>query len=228
MKFLTVILMIYLVSSSIFPRTGPGQTWSGNSDDLYGTFVLREDIPLRVSIDTGWERNGRIPVFLSFGGLKVCVRVKAGDLSHALGADTGISDMLTEDMNLPFTTYEQNPLRTRMKLLDKSKPVKLEINRETGRVEVYVGGSRLKLNPIRVRFTPIAPGELVELTFMDRNVHSNRKFVFLPARGIIYAVPRRVRLLDIHPDPGKNKEWTVWAVKIEPGKQGFINRGVIK
>jgi len=232
MKYLlTVILAIYLVSSTLFPRTGSGQTGSENPVNLSGTFVLVKESHLRVSIDTGWERNGQAPVILTFGGLEVVLRIKTGELSYALSTETGISEMLSEDVALSFITYEQNPLRTRMMPANKNTPVKLKIDGEKGMAEVYVGENRLKLEPIYVRLTGITLGELYELTFIGPNIRCHKKLVFLPSQDMIYAFPHYATLEDLPLDPGKDAGWTVWAVRIEPGGENSLTyerKGVIK
>lgn len=227
-NFLTVILMIYLLSNPLFSRVGPGQARSSMPDDFTGNFVLQQNPSIRVSIDHGWERDGWIPVVLTFGGLEVYQRVNADDIAAAAGIETGISKMLVEDMDISFFTYEQNPMRTRMELLDNSKPVRLKVNRKKRQVEVYVGNSRLKLKPIRVKFTEITPGELYELTFVGLKVRTQKSFIFLPSRGVIYTAPLRSTPFKQHPDPDKKVGWSKWAIKIDPGDEKVINKGEIK
>jgi hypothetical protein len=114
---------------------------------------------------------------------------------------------------------------------NKNTPVKLKIDGEKGMAEVYVGESRLTLEPIRVRFTGITLGELYELTFIGPNVRCHKKLVFLPSQGMIYTVPHRAALEDLPPGPGKDAGWSVWAIRIEPGGENSLTyerKGVIK
>ena len=225
--FLISLLLIGFVSSPLFPGVGAGETWNGNPENFTGLFVLQGNTNLRVSIETGWERDGRIPVVVAFGGLNVYLRVNAGDLDQNTGIETRVSELLVDDMNLDFITYEQNPLRTRMKLSDNSRPIQLKIDRNR-RVEVFIGGSRLKLTPIHIAFAEIEPGELYRLTFAGPDVIPIKRFIFWPSRGIIQAPPRRGARFMIDAYPGNNAVWPVWAVKIEQEEERVLNRGEIK
>jgi len=228
MKFFLIVVLIVLVGSSLqFPLDEPGQTGHRDPGDFTGTFEIQWNPGIRVSIERGWERNGRVPVVLSFGDLEVSLSVKAGNMTAAAGIETGISEMLSGDINLPFTIYEQNPARTRMRLSDESMPVILKINREKTQAAIYIGNSRLKLNPIRVTSSEIVPGELVELTFTGLDVYAYKRFIFKNPGKTIHALP-------LHPAPGTlepefNKN-NVWAIKldIKPEKGRFINEGGIK
>ncbi|MCX6583033.1 MAG: hypothetical protein NT166_22885 [Candidatus Aminicenantes bacterium] len=225
MRYLLIlILVIYLASTPLFPLTGSVQLAVENPGNISGEFVLMEDTPLRISIDTGWERNGKVPVFLVFSDLEVILGVNSENLSRAISTETFISEMLARDTSLPFVTYEKNPLRTRMELADKRKPIKLDINGKKGMVEVYIGDSRLKLDPLHVKMTGIAPGDLYELTFMGPNVRVRQrgKLVFVPSRGIIYAIPHGGGISDLPPDPGETTGWTVWAIRIEPENENSL------
>lgn len=224
-KLITVIAMVCIIAGPLLSRREPVQTREGNPDDLTGVFVLQGDSTLRVSIDSGWERNGWVPVFLAFDHLEFCLRVKAENLSHAYGLETEISRMLSEDMNLPFLTYEQNALRTRMKLLDTGQPIQLAINRGTGLAEVLIGDSRLNIEPVHVNFDEIRQGELYELTFTGPDVFTFNRFVLAQSEGVIYAVFRFDTFDRFALAPNSNKEWSVWAVKIEPGEGSVLDRG---
>lgn len=221
---LTVVLAIFLVSGPLFPSTGQAQTGGGNPGNLSGEFVLVDDTPLRVSIDTGWERNGNIPVFLVINDLEVILGVSSENLSYAASAETFISDMLTEYGGLSFVTYEKNSLRIRMELMDKNKPVKFYIDGEKGMVEFYIGDSRLKLDTLHVKLTAITPGALYELTFMGPGFHVRQhgKLVFAPSRSIIYNVSQGNLITDIPTEFGEDTGWSEWAVRIEPGYQNVL------
>lgn len=217
--FLLVILMIYMVSSPLFPH--------GDPDDLSGVFVLQEEPTMRVSIERGWERGGRIPVVLSFGDLEVSLSVKTDVLAAAADVESAISEMLCGDINLPFIIYEQNPLRTRMKLSDKSQPVQLKLDRGKKQVEVYVGNSRLKLNRIRVTGKEIVPGELVELAFTGLDVYTYKRFLFKPFMETIYAVPLHQAPVTLEAELNKKNAWAL-KIDIEQEQGRLMNRGGIK
>lgn len=225
---LTLILVIYLASIPLFPRTGPGQTGDGNPFNLSGEFVLVDNTPLRVSIDTGWERNGNIPVFLVFNDLEVLLAANSENLSHAANAETWVGEMLTDDEGLSFVTYEKNPLRTRMELMEPHKPVKFHIIGEIGLVEFYIGDSRLKLDPLQVKLTAITPGELYELTFMGScfRIRQHGKLVFAPSRGVIYNVSHGTLINDIPTEFGEETGWSEWAVRIEPGNENSLTNEI--
>lgn len=225
-RLLTVMLMIYILSSLFFLRVGLGKTGS-EPGDFTGTFVLREKSPLRISIDHGWERDGRIPVILAFKDLEICMRVETQNLPDAAGLNTGIHEMLFEDKNLPFLIYEQNLLRTRMKLLEPMS-LKLIINAK-GQVEIFLGCSRLYLHHLRVTFRELKnePGNLYQLTFEGLKVFTRNRFVFSPSRGSIYAaLDHKTPDEALNFDAGKEKDtvWSVWAIKITQGKERVLNR----
>ncbi|HLP46912.1 MAG TPA: hypothetical protein VK469_13240 [Candidatus Kapabacteria bacterium] len=218
---LTVVLVVYLFSGLLFPRTEPGQNGCENPGDFSGKFVLVEDTPLRIFIDTGWERNGNIPMFLVFNDLKIMRGIHPGNLSGVINTGNWLNEILGEDISLSLVTYEKNPLRTRMKLIDKSKTVKFKINGEEGQAEVYVGESPLKLGSLRVKFTVIVPDELYELRFMgsDVRVYHRKTFIFVPSGDAIYTVSHGDRISAVPSDLENNKRWNVWAVKIKPGNE---------
>ena len=220
--FLNLILLLLMVSNLLFPQF----TWTGPGD-FTGVFVLQEDFTMRVSIESGWERGGRIPVVLSFGDLEISLSVKADVLAAAADVESGISEMLCGDINLPLIIYDQRPARTRMKLADKSQPVQLKIDRQKEQAEVYVGNYRLKLNRIRVTSSEIIPGELVELTFAGLDVYTYKRFLFKPTMEAIYAVPLHRTPVNLEPEFDKK---SLWAIKIgaEQEKGRLMNRGGIK
>lgn len=213
-NLLTVILAFFIVPSLLFPQIG--------SDDFTGRFDVQGDNSFRISIESYMERNGWIPVVLSFGDLEICVSAKTDSLAAA-GVEAGIGEMLFGDGNPLFTIYEQNPVRTRMRLSEKSTPVILKINLGKKQVEFYIGNSQLKLNPIHVTFKEIAPGWLYELNFGGDDVYTYKRFIFDPAAGVIYtALP--YRSLFYH-DPGsdKNAAGSVWARKIDSAREDGIS-----
>jgi hypothetical protein len=206
-NFLTTILAIFIVSIPLFPQIG--------SDDFSGIFEIQGDYSFRVSIESYMERNGWIPVVLSFGDLEVCVPVNTRDLASPAGVEYGISKMLFGDSDFLFAIYEQNPVRTRMRLLEKSTPVILRINRGEKQVGFYMGNSRLRLEHVRVTFREIAPGWLYQLDFGGRDVYTYKRFIFEPDAGAIYAIPphREPFNIDIYFD--ENAAGVVWARKID-------------
>ena len=207
--FSIVIPIFFMVSSLLF-------SWVGANDSIE-TFEIHEDYSPRVSIESWWERNGWIPVVFSSGTLQVSLPVNAADLAAAGGGETGISEMLFGDINLPFDIYEHNPVRTRMRLLDKNMPVTFKINRVEKQAAFYVGNRRLKLAPIRVTFTEIAPERLYELNFGGKNVHTYSRFIFDSSAGNIYSVCRSLNPLNLETSP-------IWAKKIDREQERFIKQ----
>jgi len=226
---LSVIFIIYISLGPFFYRVGLSQPGSAEPDDFSGVFVLQDKSPLRVSIESGWERMGEIPVVLTFGYLEVSLEVNADELANAESIETVVCEQLDERMNFSFFIYEQNPLRTRMKLLDKRQPVQLIID-PGGKygVEAFVGSSRLKMVPIRVTFAEEVPGELYQLRFEGPNVDTHRRFIFMPSRGVIYAAPFNNDRFKVDSIPTRNTEWAVWAVKVEPEEEQLIKQGEIR
>lgn len=229
-KFFTAILMIYILFIPFVSRMGFGQTDENEPINYTGLFVLLEESPLRISIDWGWGRDGRIPVILAFRDLEIGLRANAQELNTNAGIETRINEILVEDMSLPFKIYEQNPMRTRLMLAER-RYLQLRIN-QNRQVEFFLGGSRLKLNPypLRVKFEEIetVPGKMYQLTFFGPNVSIQKKFVFMPLRGVIYAVPAHSPIRNFYPEPEKNKEWSVWAIKSEQAQGKPIFRKEIK
>lgn len=208
--FSIVIPIFFMVSSLLF-------SWVGANDSIE-TFEIHEDYSPRVSIESWWERNGWIPVVLSFGTLQVSLPVNADDLAAAGGGETGISEMLVGDINLLFDIYEHNPVRTRMRLLDKNMPVTFKINRVEKQAAFYVGNRRLKCAPIRVTFTEIAPTTLLyELNFGGKDVYTYSRFIFDSSTGNIYSVCRSLNSLNLETSP-------IWAKKIDREKERFIKQ----
>ena len=215
MKHFLVLTFIFCMASGLLFSREESIYW-------IEIFELHGERMFRVSIESKWERNGGTPVVLSFGGLETSLMFNADDLAAAAGGDnTWISKMLTGDMSLFLTSYEQNPVRTRMRLLDKNKPVILKINRENQQVEFYIGNKRLKLNPIRISFRVIAPVErgLYELIFegTDAEVHTYKRFIFQSAAGTIYAVPPYKAIADSDLNSSR-----IWAIEVN---QTIIKKG---
>lgn len=217
-NFIVLFFMVFIVSSLLHPRIEPGYTGSGESDNFTGTFVIQEDGCVRLSIESYREKNGWIPVIISFGDLEVSASVNNGSLAAAAsGAEHMISEMLFGDIYLLFDIYEHNPVRTRMRLLDKNMTVTFKINRVEKQAAFYVGNRRLKLAPIRVTFTEIAPGWLYELNFGGKDVYTYSRFIFDSSIGNIYSVCRSLNPLNLETSP-------IWAKKIDREQERFIKQ----
>ncbi len=218
MKNLIVLFfMVFIVLSLLHPRIEPGHTGSVEPDNFTGTFVIQEDGCVRLSIESYRERNGWIPVIISFGDLEVSASVNSGSLATA-GAEHRISEMLFGDIYLLFDIYKHNPVRTRMRLLDKNIPVTFKINRVEKQAAFYIGNRRLKLAPIRVMFTEIAPTTwLYELNFGGKDVYTYSRFIFDSSTGNIYSVCRSLNPLNLETSP-------IWAKKIDREEERFIKQ----
>ena len=196
-NFLTLLLGIF-VASCLAGQTGSvraGQTGSvktGQTGNLTVPFDFRGEGRIRVSIEHGWERNGRVPVILFLGDLEISLSVDAETLSAAAGVETVINDLLAGGPNPQFIVYEQNPARTRMRPVSESVPVYLKIDRVKREAGFYIENYPLKLAPIRVTFKEVQPGGACEITFggtCETGVYSHKKYIFDPVPGIIYAAP---------------------------------------
>ncbi len=232
-KALTFFTILLIGSGFIFYRSRQEPEHigkSGTSGDFMGSFLLKEPIPLRVSIDCGWERNGQIPLILIFRDLEIVMQVGVGELAEAEKVDleTGIGRLLAEDLNLSFRVYEHNNLRTRLEPLN-NHPIRFLIGPK-GRVDFFVGCSRLKVERLHAVFTETtaAPGELYELVIKGPKVSTHKRFIFRPSHGVIYAASIHHRHTDNlaldtlplpgygeypAPDRGHHSSWAIWAVK---------------
>jgi hypothetical protein len=212
-----LILIFFIVSSPLFSPEEPTH-W-------IETFELQGKHMFRVSIENYMERNGWVPVVLSFGDLEVFMAANADDLPAA-GVETGISEILVEDIDLPFTIYEKNPVRTRMRMKDNNIPVTLKINRVKKQAAFYIGDSPLKMGCIRVTFKEIdSPGSwLYQINFGGKDVYTYKRFIFEPASGNIYSVPSLRAPFNIELAPGKNNVWAK-MVDIHREERILINKG---
>jgi len=203
MKHLLVFIFIFFQGMGLLrPQAG--------IREYIEMFALQGNNSIQASLETYKERDGKVPLVLSFDGLEVSSPGNAGFQSAAAGGDySRIGDMLCGDRNLYFTIYEQDPVRTRMRLKNKNMPVLLIVNRQKKEVVFYIGDSPLKLTPPRAAFQELALTGLYELTFTGSNVHTYKRFIFKPADGVIYAVP-------FHPAPVSLDldNCPVWAIKM--------------
>ncbi len=216
-NFQTILFMIFMVTCLPclpFPHNNAGQI---GGSDFTGTFELQGEDGIRVSIEKGWERNGRIPVVLSFGDLEISLAVNAGHPAAPAGIETGIGEVLAENPNFFFTVYNQSPVRTRMRPADERTPVMVKINHEKKKAEFYIGNNRLKLNSIRAVFKEIEPGELYRLTFSGIGVYMYSGFIFKRSAGAIYTVPPGRE--PFNPDL-ELTEKNVWAIRTDVEQAG--------
>ena len=220
---LTIVLMIYICVSPLLCRAEAGRSLIDFPEVLNDSFILTDVSALRVSVESGWEHDGRVPLVLTFASLEVHRHVAAADLKAVEGLEAGVSRVLTEENDLPFATYENNRLRTRMILEANNKPVKLVIDRETGRVEFFIGSRPLELGCICVKCKENTPGRgLHEIFFTGQEVHCHgARFVFDPARGIIYMMPHGNVIYPV-PKFDKDNGWFEWAVRFDRQVAGEI------
>lgn len=206
-KVLIVVLVLFVFQGILCPGVEPGY--------FPDIFELQGAYNTRVSLEKGWARDGSIPVILTFGDLEITLPVSASGLEDAGGIEAGVSAMLLGSGGPGFTVYEQNALRTRLWLAADNIPVILKINREKKQGEFFIGGSRLKLEYLRVTFTEIIAGESYELTFDGPDVHAYKRFVFNSSGGAIHAVPFEGEP-SIPDDPvfEGDVEPPVWAIKV--------------
>ncbi|MCP5047984.1 MAG: hypothetical protein GY940_12480 [bacterium] len=232
MRVSTVVLsLICLILLFISPVPVGGQGRIGESDDFTGIFLIRAAPSIRVSIEQGWEKNGWIPVVLAVGNLELYFRMnKEGEVTGVTNVtgkrwrvDPDNAGIRVGGANLPFTIYEQNPLRTRMRLTDNAEPVLLAIDREKKQAVFYIGSSGWRVENIRVSLGKAGPGGLYKLTFGGGAVHTHGKLFLEPAAGNIYAVKHRRGAfnIDINSTP-------VWGVKVYKEELKEIDQGGFK
>ncbi len=202
MKHFPVFVFIFFLGIGLlFPRAG--------IREYIEMFALQGNNSIRFSLETYKERDGEVPLVLSFDGLEVSHPGNASLRSAAAGGDySWTGDMLGGDRNLYFTIYEQNPVRTRLRLKNKNTPALLTVNRQKKEAAFYIGDSPLKLNPLRAAFQELPLAGLYELIITGSNVHTYKRFIYKPAAGVFYAVPFHLATvsLDLENCP-------VWAIK---------------
>jgi len=115
---------------------------------------------IRLSVENYKKEGGRTPVFLSLGELELSlwldkegwVSERKEDNPHLL-PPLFIIDFNTRQIRFageyfPFFIYEQNRVRTRLRLIEKEIPVYLELSRPAKEVHIFVGENRLPLSRI--------------------------------------------------------------------------------
>jgi hypothetical protein len=168
-------------------------------------FEITGEDRMRLSIESWENTNERLPVVFCFGGLEI---------SHALKVET-----LTTAAD--FVIYEQNPVRTRMRLAGTAKQVLLKIDRERERAEFYLGNSPLALNKIRVNFKETSFPGLYELIFSGRGIYTYTRFLFEAPTGTIYSLPVHISIGDFNPDLS-----CLWAITVNGRSPDFEKGGV--
>ncbi|MGE5342022.1 MAG: hypothetical protein ACM3SY_11145 [Candidatus Omnitrophota bacterium] len=227
--FIAVSIMLF-VSVLFFYQVGFSQTGKSERIVFSGDFLLKEGARLRVSIDRGWERNGQVPVVLTFNELEIIATIDAAELPTAEDQMiTKINNVFFEGAPFPFKVYEQNALRTRLELTE-GKPVQLKIN-EQGQVEFLLGGSRLKLDTFHAVFREIkntqsTQEKTYELDFIGSKVISRNQFTYVPSKDSIYVASRfgRPSNLSAAMKANEGDGLAVWAVKGEIGKGNTLNQ----
>jgi hypothetical protein len=206
-----VFLMGVMVLSLVF--SGRGTT------DTMEMFELQGDTGTRfsISIESYREANGWTPVVLCFGDLEIALKVSSRQLA-AEGINFLVNEILTEPVDLDFTLYEQNPARTRIRLMDESVPITLRLNKTKQQVTLFVGGVPLKSHPLRVLTAEITARGWYRLTFGGKDVHAYKTFIYEPFSGTIHAVPHHYSLSNLNLESG-----TLWAREISPNNLRVIS-----
>ena len=193
-KHMIFLLAIMMVLSMFSPYMLPG--------DSLEIFPDRGNHYTGFSIESYRQINGWTPVVLFSGDLELALRMnKAGQVFEWISEDySKIQPLFTIDFrceeirlgqrHFPFLIYEQNPVRTRIRFLHEDEPVTLGINRQQNQVKFYLNGSRLPLNLLGAKFTPIAYGRY-ELRFIGPVVLTDPVFICETDTGKIY--PRQDR-----------------------------------
>lgn len=206
-----VFLMGVMVLGFVFSSRG--------TTDTMETFELRGDTGIRfsVSIESYREANGWTPVVLCFGDLEIALKVSSEQLA-AEGINSLVNEILTGPIDLDFTLYEQNPVRTRMRLADETVPITLKLNRENHQAAFFIGGVPLKFHRLRVVTDEITPRGWHRLTFSGKDVHTYKKFIYEPFSGTIHAVPHHYPLSILNLENG-----TLWAREISPNNLRVVS-----
>jgi len=183
-------------------------------------YLLKGNMPVHISVETGWKRQGLTPVQLDIQGLNLTLwmdregRVFDEAMSASQGAektafreqalfrlDMMRGQMQTATQTLIGEIYEQNPLRTRLRFSGLAAALDLD---------VPGGGAALDLNglliPVRLHLGPNADG-VQELEIGDLG---NR------GEGRLFLDARQGRLFREDNRPGRVKEQmgrVCWAEK---------------
>lgn len=116
---------------------------------------------IRLAIESYKEKNDWTPLVLSLGNLELhlwlskdgLVRERKEDILHQLPPVFRINmdkkQLLLEKRCYPFVVYEQDRVRTRMRLIEKNIRVRLEINNLDKEAALFIGENKLKLFRLR-------------------------------------------------------------------------------
>lgn len=139
---------------------------------------------VRIAIESYKETKGWKPLVLTLGKIELFlwvdregrVRERKEDerLHHPplFIVDFAKRRLRFEGHGFPFDIYERNPVRTRLRLLEKNIPVHLEILRINHKIHLYIGESRLRLNRLSGGIKQIGPG-IKELRLNGLPVHAH-------------------------------------------------------
>ncbi|MCI0471067.1 MAG: hypothetical protein L0Y73_05360, partial [Candidatus Aminicenantes bacterium] len=151
-KFLIRTIIIVPVSIALFtlPPVHPGK---GNID----TFLISCK-NIRLAIESYKEKNGWTPLVLSLENIELhfwsgkdgLVRERKEDILQGLPpvfrVDMETKRLALEKQSYPFVVYEQDRVRTRMRLIEKNIRVRLEINNLDKKAALFIGENKLKLS----------------------------------------------------------------------------------
>lgn len=186
-------------------------------------FVLQENAPLRISIETYKQEDGWTPVVLSLSGMDIFLWMDASgevselqsEVSRAFAPlffiDLENLELSAEEWSIGLKIYEQNEVRTRLQALKSDIPVLLRIQHARKSAEIFLGGYRTKLNPVVAMFKEIEP-DLEELRISGPQILLLPRLVYWREIGTIYSTLFRGERFNL----GRSR---VWGKRIERRKQ---------
>jgi len=183
MVFIWTILLFGLVSNAAIDLKKGGER-----------YLLKGNVPVRISVETGWQRDGLIPIQIDIQGLNISLwmdgegRVfddarfeSAGEVKNRairqelFHLDKNNGQLQAGGQTLSGQVYEQNGLRTRLRLDNLSLVLELDIPK--GLAALDLAGIVI---PVRVRLGKEAGG-VQELEIGERG-HRGEGRLLLDAR----------------------------------------------
>ncbi len=187
----TIFLLIFvLISFQLFS--------SIFQNEKKDTFFLQKKINIIFSIESYLKKNKWTPILISIRDLNFFLWMDENGRVNEYPEIVNLKkkpiftiDFLSKTIFIDkqyfsFDIYEQNHIRTRIKLIRENEPVILKIHPYNRQVDFYIGQSKLNIDTIKADFMETFPG-FYEIKFIGRSVFSYSDFILERENGIIYS-----------------------------------------
>lgn len=200
--FFYFILLVFSLGS--FPKTF--------ESEVTETFSLQNSIDIRISIENYQKKNGCTPLILSFGDLNLSLWMhRDGQVTEFPKKENSIfiiniesEYILLDSIYYSFFIYEENNIRTRIKLIKEQEPVMLKIHPYNNRLSFYIGRSKLNIGSIKVKINDWYSG-ISTIKFISQSVFTYSDFLLEKNNRIIYSVDYRLNKTQLRRDPWGKK-----------------------